>query len=237
MSAGTASARYANRRGELEHYFDRTALDSWTRLTSDAPVSRIRATVRAGRDAMRDTLLDWLPRDLAGQRLLDAGCGTGAAALAAAARGASVVGVDVSPSLIGIARERTSTNIGACAIRFVTGDMLDGSLGEFDHVLAMDSLIHYETADVFSALAALAARTRESIVFTVAPWTPLLAVMHTVGRLLPASERAPDIVPVRPEHLAAALTARLGGDGWRIVDQKRISTGFYKSQGFRLVRG
>jgi len=237
MSAVTGSARYTDRRGELEHYFDRTALESWSRLTSDAPVSRIRATVRAGRDAMRDTLLDWLPPDLTGQRLLDAGCGTGAGALAAAARGARVVGVDVSPSLIDIARERSGTNAGVSSIRFVTGDMLDESLGAFDHVLAMDSLIHYETADVLSALAALAARTRKSIVFTVAPWTPLLALMHTVGRLLPASERAPDIVPVRREHLAAALAARLGSDRWRIADHKRISTGFYKSEGFRLVRG
>ena len=30
-------------------------------MTADAPVSRIRETVRAGRDDMRQTLLDWLP--------------------------------------------------------------------------------------------------------------------------------------------------------------------------------
>ena len=43
---------YTRRRGELETYFDRTAVQAWMRLTSDAPVGRIRATVRAGRDAM-----------------------------------------------------------------------------------------------------------------------------------------------------------------------------------------
>ncbi|MFC6050870.1 magnesium protoporphyrin IX methyltransferase, partial [Methylobacterium hispanicum] len=36
---------YDARRGELTTYFDRTAADAWARLTSDAPVSRIRATV------------------------------------------------------------------------------------------------------------------------------------------------------------------------------------------------
>ena len=41
---------YTRRRGELETYFDRTAVQAWMRLTSDAPVGRIRATVRAGRD-------------------------------------------------------------------------------------------------------------------------------------------------------------------------------------------
>jgi hypothetical protein len=69
---------YERRRGELETYFDRTASQAWARLTSDAPVSRIRATVRAGRDEMRATLLGWLPADLTGCRLLDAGCGTAA---------------------------------------------------------------------------------------------------------------------------------------------------------------
>ena len=64
---------YCQRRGELKTYFDRTASDAWKQLTSDAPVSRIRATVRAGRNEMRKTLLDWLPGDLYGKRILDAG--------------------------------------------------------------------------------------------------------------------------------------------------------------------
>ena len=68
---------YLERRSEIETYFDRTAADTWARLTSDAPVGRIRQTVREGRDQMRATLLDWLPQDLSGRRLLDAGCGTG----------------------------------------------------------------------------------------------------------------------------------------------------------------
>ena len=57
---------YLERRGQIEHYFDRTALKTWEQLTSDAPVSGIRATVRAGRDRMREVLLSMLPADLHG---------------------------------------------------------------------------------------------------------------------------------------------------------------------------
>ena len=55
---------YEQRRSQIENYFDRTAAAAWAKLTSDAPVGRIRASVRAGRDQMRSTLLSWLPEDL-----------------------------------------------------------------------------------------------------------------------------------------------------------------------------
>ena len=121
---------YQHRRGELETYFDRTAVEAWARLTSDAPVSRIRATVRAGRDAMRATLLDWLPADLRGARLLDAGCGTGALAVEAARRGAA--GRRDRP----VADAGRSSRASGCRaisahgrIEFRVGDMLDPALG------------------------------------------------------------------------------------------------------------
>ena len=96
------AAGWDAKRSKLESYFDRTALDAWAAMTSDAPVSKIRATVRAGRQEMRDTLLSWLPQDLSGRRILDAGCGTGMLAIEVARRGGDVVGIDVSPQLIEI---------------------------------------------------------------------------------------------------------------------------------------
>jgi magnesium-protoporphyrin O-methyltransferase len=103
---------YETRRGELHAYFDRTAVEAWARLTSEAPLGRIRATVRAGRDRMRATLLGWLPSDLTGLSLLDAGCGTGALAVEAARRGARVTAIDLSPTLIGLAQQRTPCELG-----------------------------------------------------------------------------------------------------------------------------
>ena len=124
-----ATATYLARRAQLETYFDRTAATAWARLTSDAPVSGIRATVRAGRDRMRATLLSYLPADLTGLRILDAGCGTGALAVEAAERGAEVVAIDLSATLVGLARERAPAHLG---IDFRTGDMADPALGRFD---------------------------------------------------------------------------------------------------------
>jgi membrane-bound lytic murein transglycosylase B len=64
---------YQTRRAELQTYFDETASVTWQKLTSNAPVSGIRATVRAGREAMHNEVLSWLPQDMTGLRILDAG--------------------------------------------------------------------------------------------------------------------------------------------------------------------
>lgn len=226
---------YEERRGQIETYFDRTAADAWSRLTSDAPVGRIRATVRAGRDRMRATLLSWLPDDLTGRRVLDAGCGTGALAVEAARRGAQVVAVDVSPTLIQIAQERMPRELGAGGIRFLVGDMLDPGLGRFDHVVAMDSLIHYPAQDVVRVLAGLAGRTDHSMVFTFAPRTLPLALMHAVGRFFPRSDRAPAIEPVAEEHLKRLIAEEPALRGWRPGRTLRIGVGFYTSQGLELL--
>ena len=230
-----AGGSYAARRGELETYFDRTASEAWARLTSDAPVSGIRATVRAGRDQMRATLLSWLPDDMTGLRLLDAGCGTGALANEAARRGAQVVAIDLAATLIEHARERAAA-LGGNQPDFRVGDMLDEELGSFDHIVAMDSLIHYRAEDIVSALAQVAPRCRGSMLFTVAPRTPMLSVMHAVGRLFPRSDRAPAIEPLATGKLRRLIAAEPRLRGFRPGDDRRIRRGFYTSHAYQLAR-
>jgi magnesium-protoporphyrin O-methyltransferase len=231
-----SSASYLARRGQIETYFDRTAADTWARLTSDAPVSGIRATVRAGRDRMRATLLAWLPTDLHGRRVLDAGCGTGALAVELARRGANVVAIDLSPTLVNVARDRWAAEPFAGTIVFRAGDMLDPMLGEFDHVVGMDSLIHYGAPDAVRAIAALATRTRYSLVFTFAPRTPMLTVMHAVGRLFPRSDRAPAIEPVGEAAIGRLLRGDPALADWHVGRMRRIASGFYTSQAMEVVR-
>jgi magnesium-protoporphyrin O-methyltransferase len=224
-------ASYLERRGELKTYFDRTAVDAWARLTSDAPLGRIRATVRAGRDEMRNTLLSWLPANMNGARLLDAGCGTGALSIEAARRGARVVAIDLSPTLVSVARERIPSDLDASAIDFRSGDMLD----RFDFVVAMDSLIHYRSEDICRIMAGLADRTGEALLVTFAPKTPALAAMHAVGRFFPRGDRAPAIEPVAEQKLRRLLTSDDGLERWQLGRSHRVATGFYTSQALEMI--
>jgi magnesium-protoporphyrin O-methyltransferase len=225
-----AGLTYHTRREELLTYFDRTAIEAWRRLTSNEPVGSIRATVRAGRDEMRERLLSWLPEDPQGARILDAGCGSGALAVELARRGAQVVAIDISPTLVKLAGERAEAEPFAANIDWRVGDMLDPGHGRFDYVVAMDSLIHYDGADIANVVAEFSSRTSQAVLFTIAPRTAALTVMHAVGQFFPRGDRAPAIAPISPGALDRAMKRHAGLGEWQLARSHRISRGFYISQ-------
>ena len=63
-----------------------------------------------------------------GERVVDVGCGTGSAALVAAARGARVVGVDPAARLLGLAREQAARLF--LDMEFVAGTAADLPVGD-----------------------------------------------------------------------------------------------------------
>ena len=208
----------------VETYFDKTALKTWERLTSKAPVSRIRQSVRSGRDEMRMKLISQLPKNLSGARVLDAGCGTGQLSEELALRGCQVVAADISPSLIQVARSRIPTHLQK-NIEFVTGDMVSPELGNFDYVIAMDSLIYYTRTDLGSLLIELSSRTSQSIYFTLAPKTMLLMLMWYIGKLAPSGDRSPVMVPHSFNAISKELDAKL-----ELTDLGIVNSGFYISR-------
>jgi magnesium-protoporphyrin O-methyltransferase len=215
-------ADYAATRDRVEHYFDRTATRAWERLTTEAKVSRIRQTVREGRDRMRATMLSRLPDDLTGARVLDAGCGTGAMTAELARRGARVVAADISPQLIAIAEDRLPAGLRG-QVTFHAGDMTDEALGHFDFAVAMDSLIYYRAPDIGRILTRLGRRTGQAIVFTVAPRTPFLMTFWSLGKLFPRTDRSPVMIPQ-----AFPVLCRHAGEGLSRVG--RVTRGFYISE-------
>jgi len=120
-------------------------------------------------------------------------------------------------------------------VTFMVGDMLDATLGRFDHVVAMDSLIHYRASDIVRVLSGVAGRTGTSMLMTFAPKTALLAAMHAVGGLFPRGDRAPAIEPVGEGRLRQLIAAEPRLKDWRAGRTARIARGFYISQALELV--
>lgn len=240
LDRAVASPDWARHRTRVEGHF-RDGAHRWTALTGEGPVSRIRATVREGRHEMRSILGGWLPEDLTGLRVLDAGCGPGTFSLELARRGASVVGVDLSEELVEVARERTAeSELPAAAPRpeYRTQDFLEAADEGFDYVVAMDCLIHYPLRETLEAVRRLEDHVRCGVVLTVAPWTPLLGLMHAVGKIFPRGDRAPGIVPVKDGAIRQGLAGPFGPTTLALHRTETVHRGFYISRGLELtVRG
>ena len=114
--------------------------------------------------------------------------------------------------------------------------MLDRRFGTFDHVVAMDSVIHYSLPDTLRMLANLARMSRSGVHFTYAPRTPALAAMHTVGKIFPRGDRSPAIVPHATAALYKAISTNADLRGWQLGRNARVTSGFYISHAQELTR-
>jgi magnesium-protoporphyrin O-methyltransferase len=247
---GLASPAPTDRPERIRSYFEGRA-ENWIRLTSDAPVSGIRARVRAGRETMAGTLLGWLEDPAAGEEgfapapsgtadgerhVLDAGCGPGEISLRLAARGFRVTGIELAPSLAEAARERVRAAAMEDRVEIREGDATRPGDGAWDHVILMDVLFHYPLPEAVEALARLAPVARRSLVFTLAPRTPLLGALRTVGGLFPRRDRAPTLHPVPVGTFVDRALAHPALSGWQRGRERFVRSGVYFSHAVELVR-
>ena len=220
---------YLAKRARLENYFNEVSSDAWDRLTSNEPVSFVRQLVREGRQKMLLAIAEKLPQDLKGARILDAGCGTGVLSRILDERGAEVVGVDISDKLIEVAKNRSTSHRN---IEYFVGDMKEQSFGNFDYIIAMDSLIHYSTEDVISSIADFFNRANNSVLFTVIPSTFTLRTKLRLGKYFPKSERSPEVVPIGWGQLHQLEAHGIKASLSKI---KRIKSFFYVSEAWELA--
>lgn len=150
----------------------------------------------------------------AGDWVLDVACGTGNAALAAASRGASVVGVDLSPQLVDMARARAVV-ARATDATFLVGDA--GSLpvegGAFDVAVSVFGVIF--APDPPAAVGQMLTALRPGGTLVIASWLDR-GPIHEAGLLLRgALPAADDPVPARwdqPAWIADLLAAAGASD-------------------------
>jgi SAM-dependent methyltransferase len=153
-----------------------------------------------------------------GERVVDLGCGTGNAALLAAARGARVVAIDAAPRLLDVARERARSR--GSEIEFREGDLLDLPVddGSADVMISVFGLIF--ATDPSRGIGELGRVVRGGGRAYVSAWIPegpidgmLAAVGCVVGRITqaPAPTRFAWSDPTAVGALAAAAGLSLVG--------------------------
>lgn len=153
---------------------------------------------RAGMDAI--LLAAAVPE---GARLMEAGCGVGAALLAVALRlpEARLTGVEREPGMVALARENVAANGLGGRVEIVEGDVLEGQVGGFDSVFCNPPF-----AEEGQGTAPLAARRHAHVTeATLDAWVAALSNRLAGGGWLTLIHRAE-----RLGALLAALDGRLG---------------------------
>ncbi len=150
-----------------------------------------------------------------GSRVLDLGCGAGRHTILLAERGLDVTGVDLSPRLLKLARERWGQrNPGRPGPLFAPGDMRWPSVsGPFDAVVMLDVTLGVfdDDSDHLRTLAAVHQRLRPKGRLVLELFNPYFWAHNQVTRHFPAGTAAPDADVVR--------TYRFDPLAGRLVDQ------------------
>lgn len=156
---------------------------------------------RLFRYVFQERLLRLFP---SGARLLDLGCGTGEDALFLAARGRSVVGVDMAPAMVARARAKAGQ-------RGIASERARFEVGALEHVDALDSGFDgaysdfgaLNCADLRATGRALARALRPGAALALSVMgpqpLPLLLKRLLTGRGEPRGERAPHVARIAVE--------------------------------------
>ena len=167
----------------------------------------------------------------AGDRVLDVACGTGNAALAAAGRGATAVGVDAAADLVELATRRGQGLDGD--VRFVVGDVLDLPVEDasFDAVVSVFGVIFAPDPGRAAAEVLRAVRPGGRIALT--SWVPD-GPIDAIGRLLWSAVSAPPSDPPRwgDAAWAAQLLTRHGARDVGVAEHGLAFTGASPSAWF-----
>ncbi len=153
-----------------------------------------------------------------GTRLLHVGCGTGSALQIAAASGAEVAGLDASPELLAVARDRLPD----ADLRVADAAELPYDRGCFDQVMAFDAIQYTEPPAV--AIAELARVTRPGGSVAIGLWhnwsgREASAFLSAVRGLVPADTA--DIQPVRDLYRLREVMVEAGLDVYAFAEVTR----------------
>jgi SAM-dependent methyltransferase len=151
---------------------------------------------------------------VAGERVLDVGCGTGSAALLAAERGARVTGVDPAPRLLEVARQQA-------AARGLDATFLAGEAGSLPLEDAAAEVIVSSFGVIFAPDAAVAAAELGRVAgasarMVLSAWLPEGPVFGAVGVLREGLGGPPARAPFA-WHDGDAVSALLGPRGFEVA--------------------
>ncbi|MFM7465525.1 MAG: magnesium protoporphyrin IX methyltransferase [Cyanobium sp.] len=196
---------------EVRAYFESTGFERWNRIYSDSDdVNKVQRNIRLGHQKTVDAVLAWLQEqgDLANRSFCDAGCGVGSLSLPLVKAGAgSVLATDLSEAMVTEAQRRAAEEgLASDRLRFAVSD-LESLSGRFDTVICLDVFIHYPQAAAEEMVKHLAGLAERHLIVSFAPYTPLLAMLKSIGQLFPGPSKTTRAYQLKEDGIVAAAAA------------------------------
>ena len=178
---------------EVKGYFETTGFERWNRIYSESDdVNKVQRNIRLGHQKTVDEVLSWIKEsgELGEVSFCDAGCGVGSLSLPLAAMGAgSINASDISEAMAEEARRRAEgAGLNMSKLNFFASD-LESLNGSFHTVCCLDVFIHYPQPAAEEMVKHLCGLTEKRLIVSFAPYTPLLAVLKSIGQLFPGPSK------------------------------------------------
>lgn len=195
-------------KAEVRDYFNSTGFERWKRIYSDSDdVNKVQRNIRLGHQKTVDQVLDWLQEegDLPQRSFCDAGCGVGSLSLPLAQLGAgSIAASDLSEAMVEEAGRRLQdSGLPADRVQFSASD-LESLQGRYDTVICLDVFIHYPQAAAEEMVRHLGGLAERRLIVSFAPYTPLLALLKSIGQLFPGPSKTTRAYTLREDGIVAA---------------------------------
>lgn len=193
-------------------YADPCMAEAFDGMRFSGPIGRL---VADSQERLIAAFLD----PVAGQRVLDVGTGTGRGAIALAARGADVTGVDASAEMLAVARRRAAA--AGVQVHFIQGDAHGLAYPDqsFDAAVCLRVLMH--TPDWRLSLGELCRVARHRVLFDYPALMSAAALQSAARRLANIAGARTEAYRVFADR-AVRATLRANGFAVRRVDRQFV---------------
>ncbi len=215
---------------EVKGYFETTGFDRWNRIYSDSDdVNKVQRNIRIGHQKTVDEVLSLIKQsgELSDVSFCDAGCGVGSLSLPLAEMGAgSIHACDISEAMAQEAQRRAEeAGLTMSKLHFFASD-LESLSGSFHTVCCLDVFIHYPQPAAEEMVRHLCSLTEQRLIVSFAPYTPLLALLKSIGQLFPGPSKTTRAYTLKETGIVQAAESC----GFKLIHRSLNKAPFYFSR-------
>ena len=217
-------------KSEVKEYFNGTGFDRWNKIYSKSDeINTVQKNIRKGHQKTVDDVITYIKHypELTKKSFCDAGCGVGSLAIPLLRLGIKDLQLsDISSEMIKETKKRINElGLNKRKIKFATCD-LEQLRGLFDVVICLDVFIHYPQPVAEEMVKHLCDLSKEKLIVSFAPYTPVLAILKNIGKLFPGPSKTTRAYTLRENGIIKAANAK----GFTVVRNKLNQAPFYFSK-------